>query len=447
MARGKRVKGFVDSLHDPGGDAAVSSVSSADTTLTITPTTGAVTAKINLSNANTWAALQTFSAGINVNGVTITNFVGGGLDLTAGVLSSDGPVTDVVANNSTLTISPTTGNVLAELNLGNANTWTATQTFQNIEFSADDTYDIGTSTVSVHKIFGSASAPGTARAEFSGLAFYEGLGDIFVGHDNVFAGFYAQRAMTSNSSATDNSDDYSNLYQGNSTWTILDMCYAVGDGTNLSGYTPASLDDVRNGAVSVGAYDATQATGGSGMIIGTRSNGQYLYFVGDEANNRMTMIGSDGTGRKGITSLAQLSVGGTNMAAFLPETDDAMTLGLSGNQWSHIYGVLGTYSGKLLCSAEVEIDGNLNHDGSNVGFYGTAPVAKAGALTAALTTVTHTTPGTPDYAIANPIDSGVGSAWGFSTEDEFETVMSVIANLQTRQNAIETALQNLGLIT
>jgi hypothetical protein len=41
----------------------VSSVSqaSADTTLTITPTTGAVTAKLNLSNPNTWSAIQTFN--------------------------------------------------------------------------------------------------------------------------------------------------------------------------------------------------------------------------------------------------------------------------------------------------------------------------------------------------------------------------------------------------
>ena len=40
---------------------AVSSVAAADTTLTITPTTGAVTAKINLGNANTWTANQTIS--------------------------------------------------------------------------------------------------------------------------------------------------------------------------------------------------------------------------------------------------------------------------------------------------------------------------------------------------------------------------------------------------
>lgn len=37
---------------------------------------------------------------------------------------------------------------------------------------------------------------------------------------------------------------------------------------------------------------------------------------------------------------------------------------------------IGKFSGKVVFEAEVEIDGDLNHDGSNVGFYGTVPIAK-----------------------------------------------------------------------
>lgn len=88
----------------------------------------------------------------------------------------------------------------------------------------------------------------------------------------------------------------------------------------------------------------------------------------------------------------------------------------------------------------IEIDADLNHDGSNVGLYGVAPVAQASALTAALTSITHTGPTTPDYAIAAPVDSGVGSAWGFSTQDEFETLMSVVLNNQTRIAELEGGL-------
>ena len=38
-------------------------------------------------------------------------------------------------------------------------------------------------------------------------------------------------------------------------------------------------------------------------------------------------------------------------------------------------------------AGEVEIDGDLNHDGSNVGFYGTAPIAQAVLATGAGATV------------------------------------------------------------
>lgn len=53
-----------------------------------------------------------------------------------------------------------------------------------------------------------------------------------------------------------------------------------------------------------------------------------------------------------------------------------------------------------------------------------------GALpVAALTTITHTSPGTPDYAIANITNT---TPFGFSTQDEGNTVLSVIRNLQQR---------------
>ncbi|MBA3732859.1 DUF5011 domain-containing protein [Patescibacteria group bacterium] len=74
--------------------------------------------------------------GLNISGfATSTSNVGfnittgcyaiGGTCLSAG----GGGVTSVTAGNSTLTISPTTGAVLAELNLANANIWSALQTF------------------------------------------------------------------------------------------------------------------------------------------------------------------------------------------------------------------------------------------------------------------------------------------------------------------------------
>lgn len=55
-------------------------------------------------------------------------------------------------------------------------------------------------------------------------------------------------------------------------------------------------------------------------------------------------------------------------------------------------------------------------------------------VAAALTEITHTAPGTPDYAVQDLINS---SAYGFVTKDEGNTVMSVIKNLQQRVAALE----------
>lgn len=79
-----------------------------------------------------------------------------------------------------------------------------------------------------------------------------------------------------------------------------------------------------------------------------------------------------------------------------------------------------------------------------VGFYGATPVDQPAALTAQLTTVTHTAPGTPDYAIQNLTTS---TPYGFVTADEGNTVLSVVANLQARLAEVEARLEELGLVT
>lgn len=58
---------------------AVSSVSNSDSTLTISPTTGAVIASLNLAHLNTWTVLQTFSSGISASSVRDTGLSTAGL--------------------------------------------------------------------------------------------------------------------------------------------------------------------------------------------------------------------------------------------------------------------------------------------------------------------------------------------------------------------------------
>ena len=91
-----------------------------------------------------------------------------------------------------------------------------------------------------------------------------------------------------------------------------------------------------------------------------------------------------------------------------------------------------------------QLDGAIiGKSGGTAGFYGTTPVSKAAALTTALTSITATAPGTPDYAIANLTAT---SPYGFVSADEGQTVLTVIANLQARVNQLESRLQAYGLL-
>lgn len=83
---------------------------------------------------------------------------------------------------------------------------------------------------------------------------------------------------------------------------------------------------------------------------------------------------------------------------------------------------------------------------SKIAFFGVTAVVQQTELTDELTTITHTAPGTPDFAIQDLVDSSGGAAFGFATKDEGNTVLSVIANLQARVNELETALVQYGLL-
>lgn len=78
-----------------------------------------------------------------------------------------------------------------------------------------------------------------------------------------------------------------------------------------------------------------------------------------------------------------------------------------------------------------------------LGFYNAAPVVQGAALTAQLTTITHTAPGADDFAIQALTQT---SPFGFVTADEGNTVLKVIANLQARLAEVEARLEAVGLI-
>jgi hypothetical protein len=84
--------------------------------------------------------------------VGVLEFTSTGAIITAGLPS--GAVSSVSNSDGTLTILPTTGAVVASINLSNSNTWTATNnSFKNILPSANSTYNLGSNTENWNTLF------------------------------------------------------------------------------------------------------------------------------------------------------------------------------------------------------------------------------------------------------------------------------------------------------
>lgn len=77
-----------------------------------------------------------------------------------------------------------------------------------------------------------------------------------------------------------------------------------------------------------------------------------------------------------------------------------------------------------------------------IALWNKTPIVQPTALTTALTTVTFTAPGATDYSMTDPAVGGLG----FANLNEARTLFSVIANLQTRTNELETRLTNFGFL-
>lgn len=75
--------------------------------------------------------------------------------------------------------------------------------------------------------------------------------------------------------------------------------------------------------------------------------------------------------------------------------------------------------------------------------WGVTPVVQPTALTAQDSSISHTSPGTPEFVIQ---DLTTTTPFGFVTKDEGNTVLQVILNLQTRVSELETKLQAIGVL-
>jgi hypothetical protein len=78
-----------------------------------------------------------------------------------------------------------------------------------------------------------------------------------------------------------------------------------------------------------------------------------------------------------------------------------------------------------------------------ISFFGTSPSTRS-EMTAQLTAISHTAPGADDFAVQDFVDSVGGFVW--KSQNEANTVLKVISNLQTRLSQLETYLKLHGLL-
>jgi hypothetical protein len=196
-----------------------------------------------------------------------------------------------------------------------------------------------------------------------------------------------------------------------------------------------SVNDGRNVVIKhatgniycVGAKDITLDT-----------NYEIAFLVYDNANTRWIA----GKFPAGYSLVGTLTGGGTvatgGFTLTVPATGTAALLAVANvftanQELSDVNIILGTTTGTKIGTATTQ----------KLAFFNATPVVQPTALTAQETTITHSAPGTPDYAIQDLVDV---SGFGFVTLDEGLSVLSAIANLQTRMDELESKLQSLGLI-
>jgi hypothetical protein len=174
----------------------------------------------------------------------------------------------------------------------------------NVTFLTDYAVDFGTASAGLKRLYLGVPASGSPLPNFSGLVQTQHVGgDFYIGNDNVFNTYYVQKTVVSGSVANDNTEDYTNLYQGDSAYQLVSMMYAIEKSGTLNGVE-----------IGAGAVDATP------LYIGGTFGGFQFYF--DKPNGIMNLDGDI----VGICQILQIELGGVTPVV-RPATNDKIDLG------------------------------------------------------------------------------------------------------------------------
>jgi hypothetical protein len=199
---------------------------------------------------------------------------------------------------------------------------------------------------------------------------------------------------------------------GANTYTTLSNTIVLGDtaitGVGVGNFAPAALlhltarTTTTNAVKEVGRLEAIVSTAATGSANGFGTGFSWYAETATDGTNQLQ---------------------GTINTSWIDATNASRKAKMS----------LSAYDTAARLGIEIEASGTA----AMIAFYGGTTVVRGAALTTQLTTITHTSPGTPDYAIQ---DMTIVTPFGFVTQDEANTVLSVIRNLQIRVAELEARL-------
>ncbi len=171
--------------------------------------------------------------------------------------------------------------------------------------------------------------------------------------------------------------------------------FLVGRTTTFSSFGAGEFQRNINGGVNIGILNTTDGVAASAGFIGYQSSGATLLTCTFRA------LSPSFTTAAGRESDSVVVEAGATANGLILLTNNATTIKVKTNQVERarflstgefLVGATALIGSELMrVNGELAIDGDLNHDGSNVGLYGTAPAAQSAAYTRNAAIVTDRT--------------------------------------------------------